>query len=83
MTLTEVVPPPHPASSRRRVGSKIPKMRAAKEGMTAANSDDVLNGNAPESYEVRVNRLARIKGLLLACMNSFSENKLETPLMGI
>ena len=55
MTLTDVVPPPHPGSSRiRSARSKTPKHRVAKEGskMTAANSDDVLNGNAAVSYEV-------------------------------
>jgi len=49
MTLTDMVPPPHPGTARSRL-KKTPKT-APRKGMTAANSDDVLNGNDAISYE--------------------------------
>ena len=50
MTLTDMVPPPYPGTARGRL-KRTPKT-APKKGLTAANSDDVLNGNDAISYEV-------------------------------
>jgi len=49
MTLTDVVPPPHPGTAKGRL--KKTSKTILRNGPTAANSDDVLNGNDAISYE--------------------------------
>jgi len=54
MTLTDMVPPPHPGLSRGRLGKRTPTTQPRKNHkriLSSSNSDEVLNGNVAISYK--------------------------------
>lgn len=88
MTLTDMVPPPYPGTARGRL-KRTPKT-APKKGLTAANSDDVLNGNDAISYEdfkdgvtptLRSSSMSDLNRLVVSGVNGHLEF-LDTPDQG-